>query len=1441
MRYFSSKEYGAQPKNWAIIQDQRGVLYVGNSDGVLEFDGQRWRLIRIANNSEVRSLALDAQGRIYVGAAGEIGYLEPDVQGHMSYVSLLSHLPVEARDFSYVWDIFVTPKGIVFSSFERLMRLQGKQFEFWTPSAAFRQAFQVGDRVFVQEAGRGLFELIGEELRLIAGGERFADLWISAMLPIRLPSPTNVPSAATDILIGTHTKGFFTLNTKGLDTWSTAIDELLIRDRLSTAIGLPDGRLALGTILGGVYFIDAQGRELGRLNKTHGLPSDTILVLYSDREHGLWIASENGLARAEISSPLSRFDDRSGLAGTIYAVHRHKSHLYVATSQGLFRLRPGTAARFERISGIDLQTRALISLDEQLLVANYLGVFTVAGNSVTLIKELDQAITLFNSKVQPGRVFIGTRSGLTALRWDQGRWLDEGQVSGIATEVHTIQEGSDGNLWLGTPKSGVFRVYFSDESENKALTPLSIERFGVSEGLPSPSFNMVYSIEDQTVFATEAGIYRYEQAKHRFEPDLRFASLFSSPRTVSSLVEDSQLGIWMFARDPSSRLEEAGLVHNNNNEDLYNWSIRGLQVIRGSAINATRRIHRDVDGMLWFGSGDVLVRYDGQFAKSYDWPFSALLRQVSVGDGRVIYGGNGLIPSQVLDYTDNALRFEFAAISFEGLHDMGFQVRLESNDSDWSDWSKENYKDYNNLSEGDYRFRIRAKNLYGSISGEASYEFTVLPPWYRTVWAYLVYIVVFSGLIWGAMRLRLQRLQEQKEALEATVTERTLQIVTLSDVGHAITAHLDLDAALETLYSQLNKILDASIFCMGLYHPARGEIEFRFVIEKGRRYQIYTRPMSDKSQLAVWCIEQRDSILIGDYPKEYSRYVTATDEVTYPLDDGINSKTLQSALYVPLLLKGHIIGVLFVQSFQKNAYNNNTRALLQTLSSYVATAIDNANAYRKVAEQKQKIEAQKLETADALDKVATLLNSTDEGFLSFKSDFLIESEVSKNCRKMLNVPSLNGLNIAELLFAKDAKSQATFRKGIHLLFDSSDPLQQEFVLGLLPKKVNYQDRTLELFFTKRADKVVMRLTDVTDKVALLSELEIEQHNNKKIIYAIVQQNDVLSIIDDFNQLDLQGFFMMNNPANELFDDRIQELYRQIHTFKGLFLQIYFNDLAEELHHLETVLSDFMTAPQPKDLAQLRGRFKIADVQAVFASEQASITATLGDEYFSQGRVFKLTEPELSYMLELLNGHLDLDAVQKVSALVSSKKNVLLSAWLKKHALAAQQQAQRLGKPLYPIDVGGDDLALSSDKYNAFLQSLNHVFRNAVVHGLETADEREDTDKSASGTISVRVKTQADCFEIQISDDGRGVDPEKIRACLISQHMISAEEAATLDRAALLNSLFSIGFSTSERASIDSGRGVGLAEVKQQLETLHGSFSVQSEVRRGTVFSFVVPH
>ena len=341
-------------------------------------------------------------------------------------------------------------------------------------------------------------------------------------------------------------------------------------------------------------------------------------------------------------------------------------------------------------------------------------------------------------------------------------------------------------------------------------------------------------------------------------------------------------------------------------------------------------------------------------------------------------------------YENNAPRFEFAAPSFDDESANQFQYMLEGLDPGWSAWTKEDNRDFTNLGFGSYRFRLRARNVHGQVSSEAVYAFTVLPPWYRTWWAYGLYLALLAAGIFAVDRIQRRRLigrerersrlsesqlrAEAAETLARSERERMANVELLSDIGKEITASLDFDTIFFRLYERVNQLADATVFGVGLYHPERHEIEYRLAVEEGKRYAPYTRDTSDKNQFPVWCIEHRKPVFINDVATEYPRYLERYESSGRLLEDGSVSRAPASLIYLPLMKQDRVLGILTTQSFKKNAYTEYHLNLLQNLAAYTSIALDNADAYRQLNEQEREIRQRAAELA-TIDNISRALAS----------------------------------------------------------------------------------------------------------------------------------------------------------------------------------------------------------------------------------------------------------------------------------------------------------------------------------------------------------------------------------------------------------------------------------------------------------------------------------
>lgn len=767
LKNFSPEEYGGYPQNWAVVQDPRGIIYVANgNDGVLEFDGTRWRHIDLARQTTVRSLAVDAHGRVYVGSIGDFGYLAPDATGRLRFVSMRDQLATEDRDFTDVWNIFVGEEGIYFATADRLFQFAGGKVQVWKAQTEFHLAFYVNQKLYVQEIGRGLEVLQDGRLQLLAGGERYANDKIYVMVPWAEAGMTS------SLLIGSRQAGWTLFDGHEYRTWQTQHADALKAANIYGAQWLAGDVLAVATLQSGVIMLDRQGNEVGRVGSEQDLIGDTVYAMAQDREGGLWLALDDGIARVEVGSALTRFTRASGLEGAVMSIHRHAGALYAGTATGLFRLDEHTKpARFERIAGIGGQVWSMTDMGRSLLVAGGLGVFKLDENDRLRQLSDEFSFALFRPWPQDNRLLIGTRAGVMSARLVRDRLVGVEKVPGLTSEVHAFLADADGTVWVGFEDEGVARLVIPANAASDAA--LRVEKLALPKSPQgSPGFSNVNLglVDGSMRFGTPSGIQQLNATSTDLLPDDRFAELSATGlRQVWGFVQDAVGSMWLYSVDPVRHVSVVGVAVADA-KGGYHWDARPLQ---GLSSKTMFRMWAEPDGVSWFGTNDGLYRYDAAKRRHHTNPAATLLRMVTTTSGRVIWGGAGHATKPVLPWGMNDLRFEYAQPGFEMGSADRYQVMLEGMNDTWSDWTDESYRDYTNLHEGTYRFRVRARDAYGNLSDEASFPFSVLPPWYRSWWVYVVWGGLLLLAIAGVTRWRVRALRGRNKALGRLVRERT--------------------------------------------------------------------------------------------------------------------------------------------------------------------------------------------------------------------------------------------------------------------------------------------------------------------------------------------------------------------------------------------------------------------------------------------------------------------------------------------------------------------------------------------------------------------------------------------------------------------------------------------------------------------------------------------
>ncbi|MEZ4702153.1 MAG: ATP-binding protein [Rhodothermales bacterium] len=866
---FPAEAYAGHGQNWGVVQDRRGIAYVANHSGILEYDSARWRRIRMANGEGAFSVALSDSGVVFVGGRGEIGYLAADSLGAMQFVSLLGYVPADRRNFTYVWNTVRTSHGVFFQTNKRILRWDGQAMKVWDSDLRMHTAFGVEDRFFVRTDSIGLQEISGDELHAVAGGDLFARKRIVSM----------TPAGASSILIAAQ-KGIdgpleLYLMVEG-DISPIEVDDHLKGSEIAyyNGVALPSGYLALSTMGSGVVIIRRDGQLIQVLDENYGVPRDGN-GMHVDANGGLWIAhNANGVSRVNAPVALTEFGPSHGLP-EVHDMIRFGDRFYTASANGIFRLKQRDPSdgglynprAFEAVAEKPLTAWAFAAFRGELFAGTEEGVMRLAGDRFKLLpleEPIKNVRRIVASERYPDRVYLGMQKGLGRLEkkgstWDVVRFADE-----ISDPVLSMSEEGDGTLWVVTRSSenALWKIRFAGPSDRTGV----ITRID-PEAMPWDGHVVLAAVDGTMRFVPRRGLFMHETdgaGADRFVAD----TLLASPHIVNdSLVTLSEIGdvVWLVYRDHlvyAQKTEEGGYVRHTLEEvNMPRW---------GASVS----VYEDHYGTMWIACGSNLYRYVERLDTGVDRTvyFNPLIRRVTIAaTDSLLLANPGEAWTQFgtrleLDHETNDLTFDFVLPEYTTPDEVLYKYKLEHFDSRWSDWSPATSATYRNLGAGVYEFKVQAQTRSHLFTNEVSASFRIHRPWYWNGLAWTLYGLILLTPVVQFVRHRRAREELKELERERSVNQRLNE------------ANSQLRTANETL-KQANKLKDE--FLANASHELRtpltailgftdvlkeeipaGQIEFLELIdENGKRLLKTINSLLDLTKLRAGMLEVRLEVL----------------------------------------------------------------------------------------------------------------------------------------------------------------------------------------------------------------------------------------------------------------------------------------------------------------------------------------------------------------------------------------------------------------------------------------------------------------------------------------------------------------------------------------------------------------------------------------------------
>jgi diguanylate cyclase (GGDEF)-like protein len=732
----------AGPQTFDIAQDARGVLYFGNLAGLVTYDGAWWRLEVLPNDQAALSVATDAHGRVALGLVNDFGELSRG-SGSNPYRSLLPLLPPEKRAIGDVRAICSAADGFLYVAEHAIL--------FWNGA----NGVSLVSAVSPLDGPRGcLSDGAGVLLRGPKGLQRF-DPATMRITPAGLTGErvqVALRRADGKTIAGVRDKGLFLLDGLSARPFSPAATAWLKGKTITGGSVLHDGRLVITTAQHGVIILSADGAIDLIIGADAGLPDALLNEVRVDREGALWLAMEGPLVRIDLASPVTVLDVRRGLRGSAGDVTRHAGRLYAATTHGLYSIDEQGLATRE--SGMEEGAWRLLTLEDEMLVGTGKGIYRVdaAGKLTHVIDNEGELYDLFRSPSDPSRVWLAQGDGVSSIRRNDTSWQFEGLVPGSATNASTIIE-RDGVLWVGTVFNGIQRI-----EAPRSVKP-RVTQFGDGE-------MNVYDLDGRVVCVRANGEIVQPSKNGTFVSDPLLGHI-RVPRGFFVVADDARGSVWINSTPPRFYERLPNGTYAREGKPLVSVTAADIQNVRVTD-----------DGSVWFASDKGLFLYEPSAAASAVAPQPApMIRRVVAGEDRVLFGIGKKAPQNQaaeLRHDFGRIRIEFAPLSFRP--GVSYQYRLDPIDEGWSAWSDEPFIDYTTLGPNEYTFRLRARGP-GMVAGEETrWSFSVLPPWYRTAWAHLLWALLAIAAVVTVIRLRTGTLQRQAEHLRTRVAEQTAEL-----------------------------------------------------------------------------------------------------------------------------------------------------------------------------------------------------------------------------------------------------------------------------------------------------------------------------------------------------------------------------------------------------------------------------------------------------------------------------------------------------------------------------------------------------------------------------------------------------------------------------------------------------------------------------------------
>lgn len=740
---YNYKDYKGGIQNWGITVSPEQVLYAGNNNGLLTYNGNDWSLLEPDERTTIRAVC-HIENRIYTAGNNNIGYWEQEQSGKMTYTSLLplvNQLGIFGDTF---WSIASQGKDIYFQSFGNIIRYDGKRMDYVVKQDCYSLLFRVGEQLFTQRFGGSFYQIHGNK------PESFCD----DPLLQRGEAKFMFQSAPGSYLIGLSNGEIYTLQNGQVNLFTQLVNEENIPVRIDCGSIWKNETIAIGTIGDGLFLIRLADNQQTHIHSPRLQDLNIHGLCFTDK-NSLWLSLDNGISSILLDPDMYLWKSNTEI-GTFFDAAHFDGKTYVGSNQGMY---------IYQDDGNKIQTSIFplrfCNLKNELLCGSTTGLYkkTSQQNDFQQLCNIN-GVEQFEYIADHGNeyLFLRAYSGIALLQYKDNTWKYLSALMGTESYTDIMPENLH-SVWAIHSGKGIFRLRI-DESMNRIT---GSDNFSEIDGYSNYANITIVKVEDKILFACPKGIYQFDITEKKFKRQEALSQQIHHLDKLQSVKLAYKNNIWIAANDElflyhitdlsAELVLHLPFVHNGftlydrhlqlksvNDSIAFVSTFEGTIVINNQRISQRKSNSRPlhIESLSYMGKNSSISYIDSHHDE-IEFPNTATHITVKVATGLQGYP----IP-----------------ISY----------RLPGVSDEWTPWQTDGTIYFTNLPSGTYSLEIRDYNR-----NLLTIPIHVTQPFYKQTWMILLYvlllIIITIGLVTLFSERKRKRLLQQHEEEQRKYTE----------------------------------------------------------------------------------------------------------------------------------------------------------------------------------------------------------------------------------------------------------------------------------------------------------------------------------------------------------------------------------------------------------------------------------------------------------------------------------------------------------------------------------------------------------------------------------------------------------------------------------------------------------------------------------------------